>query len=75
MSDPIQSAEPDVPEAVVQLQMQAAFQDKLIADLDEVVRAFATRVEALERTVQTLQARLDDQADPPGPHDETPPHY
>ena len=63
-------------ETTVELEIKIAYQDKVIADLDEVVRAFATRVEQLERKVEQLQDRVDAAAElPVGPHDEKPPHY
>ena len=65
MSDPI-----------VELEIRVAFQDKIISDLDEVVRAFAARVEQLERRIAALEERLDSAGElPVGPHDDPPPHY
>ncbi|MBT8495810.1 MAG: SlyX family protein [Deltaproteobacteria bacterium] len=60
-------------ERVVELEVRIAYQDKLIADLDEVIRTFARRVEVLERRVDELSDSL--HADPVGPADEPPPHY
>jgi SlyX protein len=59
-------------ERIVELEVRVAYQDKLLADLDEVVRSFAARVEALERKVKELEETSAPQA---GPADETPPHY
>lgn len=59
---------------VVELEIRAAYQDKLMADLDEVVQGFAARVERLEREVKELRERVDDGSDV-GPHDAAPPHY
>jgi len=58
---------------IVDLESRAAFQDKLIADLDEVVREFAIRVERLERELKDLRQSAN--AAPIGPPDEPPPHY
>jgi uncharacterized coiled-coil protein SlyX len=58
---------------IVDLESRAAFQDKLIADLDEVVREFAIRVEKLERELKDL--RESSNAAPIGPPDDPPPHY
>jgi SlyX protein len=60
-------------ERIVELEVRLAYQDKLIADLDEVLRSFVARVEALEREVRDLKATA---VSPLGQHeDETPPHY
>ena len=60
---------------LVDLEVRCAYQDKLIADLDEVVRVFTARVEDLEREVAELR---ETSRNPPvaiGPADEPPPHY
>lgn len=72
-SDSDQSRDP-AGERVIELEVRMAYQDKLIGDLDEVVRQFSVRVEQLERQVKELRERIDDGADV-GPHDEKPPHY
>ena len=58
---------------IVDLEVRAAFQDKLIADLDEVLSEFALRVENLERQLQELRESADPQ--PSGPANDPPPHY
>lgn len=58
---------------LVDLEIRAAYQDKVIEQLDEVVREFAERVQALERELGELKKSLD--APPIGPADEPPPHY
>ena len=58
---------------IVDLEVRAAFQDKLIADLDEVLSEFALRVENLERQLQELRESAD--APPSGPANDPPPHY
>lgn len=58
---------------IVDLEARAAYQDKLIEDLDEVVREFSARVESLESLVKELKESLN--AAPIGPPDEPPPHY
>jgi SlyX protein len=62
-------------ERVVELEVRVAYQDKIIGDLDEVLRAFTTRVEALEREVTELKRTVDGDRDQVGPADEKPPHY
>lgn len=58
---------------IVDLEVRAAFQDKLISDLDEVVREFSKRVENLERQLKDLKDTGN--AEPIGPPNEPPPHY
>lgn len=57
---------------IVDLEIRLAYQDKLIAQLDEVVREFANRVDALERRVSEHEASADPDI---GPGDDRPPHY
>jgi uncharacterized coiled-coil protein SlyX len=57
---------------IVELEIRIAHQDRLIHALDEVVRAFATRVEELERLVNALRGAA---LPAVGPADEPPPHY
>jgi len=58
---------------IVDLEVRAAFQDKLIADLDEVLREFARRVESLETQIKDLKDSSN--AAPIGPPNDPPPHY
>ncbi|MDX2024025.1 MAG: SlyX family protein [Deltaproteobacteria bacterium] len=60
---------------IIELEERIAYQDRLIADLDEVVRAFAARVEVLERELIRLRTSVIDAALPSGPANEPPPHY
>ena len=53
------------------LEVRLAYQDKIIASLDEVVRDFAARVERLER----LARERGTPGEPFGPPDDPPPHY
>ena len=57
---------------IVDLEIRLAYQDKLIAQLDEVVREFANRVDALERRVSEHEMSADPDI---GPGDDRPPHY
>jgi len=50
-------------------------QDKIIADLDEVLRAFTSKVEALQRELVELKQKLEDDQPELGPADDAPPHY
>lgn len=62
-------------ERIVDLEVRLAYQDKIIADLDDVVRAFATRVEVLEREIKLLKETVKEGVPEVGPQDEKPPHY
>lgn len=65
----------ELAERVTELEVKLAYQDRIIADLDGVVREFAERVERLERTVKSLRETAENSADPVGAADEKPPHY
>ena len=58
---------------IADLEMRVAYQDKLLGDLDEVVRVFSNRVQRLERHITELQDSVG--AQEIGPGDEKPPHY
>lgn len=60
---------------IVDLEVRLAYQDKIIADLDEVVRAFADRVVKLERELEVVKDTLKAGVPEVGPQDERPPHY
>lgn len=60
-------------ERIHDLEERLAHQDKLLAELDDVVRVFSNRVERLERHITELQDSVGSQEI--GPADEKPPHY
>jgi uncharacterized coiled-coil protein SlyX len=60
-----------VEERLTELEIRLAYQEKVIAALDEVVRDFAARVERVER----WQKEREQSETPFGPPDEPPPHY
>ncbi len=60
---------------ILDLEVRIAYQDRLIADLDEVVRAFTARIEALERDLAELRQTILNPPEQIGPADEPPPHY
>ena len=65
-------------ERITELEVRASFQERTVADLDQVVREFTVRIEAMEREVKTLKQALlgllgDGQEVPP--HDEEPPGH
>ena len=60
-------------ERIEDLEVRLSYQDKVLAELDGVVREFAKRVEHLERYVREL--RESSATGEIGPADEKPPHY
>jgi SlyX protein len=60
---------------LVELEIRVAYQDKIIAELEAVVREFANRTVELERELTELRATVHAAVPEPGPHDEEPPHY
>lgn len=60
---------------IVELEVRVAYQDKIIADLDEVLRAFTSQVQALQRELVELKERLEEHQPEVGPADDAPPHY
>lgn len=57
------------------LEIKLAFQDRLIRELDALVRTFGERLDTLTREVETLKQALRSPEKPPGPANEPPPHY
>jgi uncharacterized coiled-coil protein SlyX len=57
------------------LEIKLAFQDKLVRELDELVRALAERLVAAERELKTLKDAIVSPANPLGGANEPPPHY
>ncbi len=60
---------------IVELEVRLAFQDKLIAELDDVVRVFSQRVELLHRELELVKETMKAGVPEVGPPDEKPPHY
>lgn len=56
---------------IAELEINLAFQDKLIRELDGLVRALAERLEGCERELVALKAAIAT----PEPANEKPPHY
>lgn len=59
---------------LVQLETRIAYQDHLLANLDEVVREFSHRVQQLERELQSLRESVNSSGET-GPANDPPPHY
>ncbi|MEJ7597957.1 MAG: hypothetical protein WKG01_08630 [Kofleriaceae bacterium] len=56
-------------EQLVDLEVKLAYQDRLIRELDQLVRTFAARLEVVERELGDLKRTS------PSPAYERPPHY
>ncbi len=67
--------EPSADERITELEIRIAYQDRLIQDLDDVLRAFTRRIEILERQLGQVQGQLDALGGAPQTTDEPPPHY
>ncbi len=62
-------------ERIIELETRVAYQEKLLSDLDEVVQAFAMRVEKAERRLRDLKAAQHEHQGEMEPHNTPPPHY
>lgn len=60
--------------ANVELEVRIAYQDKLIAELDAVVREFAGKVEAIRGDLSEARRTLEGMRET-GPANDPPPHY
>lgn len=61
-------------ERIIALETRIAYQDHLLASLDEVLREFAGRVEKLERALRELRATVVGMPEA-SPSSHLPPHY
>lgn len=62
-------------ESRTELEIKVAFQDKIIAELDALVRGFGKRLDELVREVEQLKDAIRSPEGPVGPANERPPHY
>lgn len=63
-------------ERIIELETRVAYQDKLLADLDEVVQVFAKRVETVEKKLRLLEEKQKNAYQGEiEPHHSPPPHY
>jgi uncharacterized coiled-coil protein SlyX len=65
----------DLVERVTDLEVKVAYQDRIIAALDDVVRGLAAKVDVLERELGEIRAGAKSPAPAIGPASEKPPHY
>ena len=62
-------------ERLEDLEVKLAFQDKLIRELDALVRTFGDRLDLAERELVQLKASIRSPEGTLGPANEPPPHY
>lgn len=62
-------------ERISELEIRIAFQDKLIADLDALVRALGVRLDSALRELEQLKNAIRSPELPLGTSNEKPPHY
>ncbi len=62
----------DPSEQLVDLEVKLAYQERLIRELDAMVRVFGERLDKLDRELRELKQTGEV---PLGPHNEKPPHY
>jgi uncharacterized coiled-coil protein SlyX len=62
-------------ERILDLEVRIAYQDRLLRELDALVRHFADRLGAAERELKTLKQSLVSPEGTVGPGNEPPPHY
>ena len=60
---------------LVELEIRLAYQDKLIRELDALVRAFGERLDQTARELAQLKQTIRSPESPTGPANEPPPHY
>jgi uncharacterized coiled-coil protein SlyX len=58
-----------------ELEIQLAFQDKLIHELEALVRSFGDRLDQTQRELAQLKEALKSPEVAPGAANEKPPHY
>jgi uncharacterized coiled-coil protein SlyX len=62
-------------ERIQDLEVKLAFQDKLIRELDALVRTFGDRLDETQRELKQLKETLRSPEAAAGPANEPPPHY
>lgn len=65
----------DSAERLEDLEVKLAFQDKLIRELDALVRTFGDRLDKTERELKQLRESIRSPEGALGPANEPPPHY
>lgn len=67
--------DPSTKERIEDLEVKLAFQDRLIRELDALVRTFGDRLDETERELKQLKAAVRSPEPNLGPANEPPPHY
>ena len=57
------------------LEVKLAFQDRLIRELDALVRTFGDKLDKTNRELEALKQSIRSPETPMGPANEPPPHY
>lgn len=65
----------DVTEQFIDIEVKLAFQERLIRELDALVRELHNRVDTQQRELEQLKQTLRSGEPPQGPPTEKPPHY
>lgn len=65
----------ELSERVEDLEVKLAFQDKLIRELDALVRSFGDRLDLALREIKKLEQAVRSPEPTVGPANEPPPHY
>ena len=65
----------ELADQIIDLEVKLAYQDRLIGDLDQLVRLFGTRLDAQQRELDQLKQSVRSGEAPQGPSNEKPPHY
>ncbi len=73
MAAPMSTDRP--PDWLVDVEVKLAYQERLIGDLDALIRAFAVRLEKAERELVELKQSVRSPEAPLGAANEPPPHY
>jgi uncharacterized coiled-coil protein SlyX len=66
--------DPELSEHLIDLEVKLAYQERLIRDLDTLVRELAARLDKTERELEQLKQGIRGDV-PVGPANEPPPHY
>ena len=64
-----------ITERLEDLEIKLAFQDKLIRELDALVRTFGSRLDETQRELAAIKQALRSPEPITGPANEPPPHY
>lgn len=65
----------DITDQFIDIEVKLAFQERLIRELDTLVRELHTRMDTQQRELEQLKQTLRSGEVPQGPAAEKPPHY